>query len=222
MNNIVLPQVKDWNQFWSLETTARFTRASWSKRRIMRILRPFVCHGKKALDAGCGSGFFSKYFCDQGMRTYSLDYSNKALEIAQLKTQGRTQTIRCDFLSEQINKKVHQKFDIIFTDGLFEHFSKIQQDKIFNNFVNVLSDTGIMVTFVPNRWSPWQIIRPIFMPKIEEKPFCLKELTDLNHRNGMKILSCGGVNTFPFSFSPDLLFGRYFGMLLFAIAKRPR
>ena len=42
------------------------------------------------LDAGCGSGFFSAWFIARGCRTYSLDYSEEALEMARKATDGRS------------------------------------------------------------------------------------------------------------------------------------
>lgn len=219
MSKIITPQSSDWNHFWKLDKTEKFTQLSWSKRRIIEVLKPFVGKGKSALDAGCGSGFFSKYFCDQGMATVSLDYSDKALEIAKAMTEGRTKIIKQDLLIPNINKRITERFDIIFTDGLLEHFSQEHQNIILNNFKALLTSDGVIITFVPNKWSPWQIIRPFFMQGIEETPFVLSELVALNQRNNLKVLERGGLNTFPFAFSPDKIFGKTFGMLLFTIAK---
>jgi len=72
---------------------------------------------------------------------------------------------------------------------------------------------------VPNRWSPWELIRPMFMPDIEETPFVMQQLIDLNHRNGLKVIRYGGINTLPIRFSPDKMVGRTFGMLLYTMAK---
>jgi len=214
------PKSSDWNHFWGLNKTGQLTQVSWSKRRVMKILEPFIKEGGAALDAGCGSGFFSKYFCDQKMRTVSLDYSHKALEIARQMTEGRAKIIQHDLMVSHLEKKIEERFDVIFTDGLFEHFPQEDQDKIFNNFAALLSDQGVIITFVPNRWSPWQLIRPFFMPGIEETPFVLKGLVDLNQRNGLSVIDQGGVNTLPFAFSPETFLGKRFGMLLFTIARK--
>jgi SAM-dependent methyltransferase len=112
-----------------------------------------------------------------------------------------------------------EKFDLIFTDGLFEHFSGEEQHKIISNFKKVLSPQGIVATFVPNKWSPWQLIRPFFMPGIKEKPFTLQGLKDLNLRCGLEIIQSGGLNVLPFKYSPDRSFGPYYGMILFSLAK---
>ena len=214
------PQSSDWNRFWSRNQSVQPAEVSWSKKRIMHVIAPYMRKGKKILDAGCGSGFFSRYFCDQGLQTVSLDYSDKALDMARQITQGRSRIIKHDLLSGDLAPAINEKFDIIFSDGLLEHFTAHDQDKIMANFISLLGRGGVLITFVPNRWSPWELIRPFFMPGIAETPFILKGLVRLKIRNGLAILESGGINTLPFALSPDKAFGRYFGMLLYAIAKK--
>lgn len=216
------PQATDWNRFWSKPAAQQFGKISWSKSRILNVLGPYAVAGKSALDAGCGSGFFSKYFCDRGMATVAADYSDSALEMAKISTAGKCRLFRVDFLHEQLSVRLSERFDLIFSDGLLEHFSGEQQNVIIKNWASVLSDDGVMVTFVPNRYSPWELIRPLYMPGIEETPFVLKELIDVHERNGLSVLKKGGVNTIPFRFSPDRMVGSTFGMLLYVIARRSR
>lgn len=218
MSGAMLPGAKHWDNYWGLEQTKRFTKVSWSKKRIINILDPYVKESKTALDAGCGSGFFSQYFCARGLKTAALDYSQQALDLAKQATDGRARLIKHDLVKDPLSNVTDEKFDIIFTDGLMEHFSFTDQDAIFQNFKSVLSEKGKIVTFVPNRFSPWELIRPFFMPGIEEKPFVLKELLQLNQRNGLQVVARGGINTIPFAFSPDKILGSWFGMLLFTVA----
>ena len=86
--------------------------------------------------------------------------------------------------------------------------------------MKLLADDGSLVTFVPNRWSPWELIRPFYMPGIEEAPFVLSELIELHERNGLCVIQKGGVNTLPFRLSPDKWFAEQFGMLLYTIARK--
>jgi len=204
----------DWNRFWSGQARTDGP-VSWSKRRILKVLDPHLLPGARVLDAGCGSGFFSEFFCGRGMTVTALDYADQALELTRRRTGDRAALVRMDMLTEPLSGRPGAPFDLIFTDGLFEHFSPSQQDAILQNFLSVLAPGGRIITFVPNRWSPWELIRPWFMPGIDEKPFVLSGLRDLHVRNGLKILADGGVNTFPFRISPDRWLGRAFGMLLF-------
>mgnify|MGYP001602475899 FL=1 len=95
-----LPNQGNWDQFWSRPQSDRFHQISWSKRRIMQVLQPYLQSGKKALDAGCGSGFFSAYFCDQGMETIALDYADAALTAAKEATGGRAKIVKADMLHD--------------------------------------------------------------------------------------------------------------------------
>ncbi len=215
---MIPPNEKDWNKFWNSYQNFDSSSISWSKRRIIGVLRNHLVADKKILDAGCGSGFFSKYFCDQGMVTYSVDYSMKAINLTKDLTQARSYAFKLDLLEESLGQLLNEKFDFIFSDGLLEHFEKSHQDKIMQNFKGVLNEKGMIMTFVPNRYSPWQWIRPIFMPGIEEKPFRLDELIDLNLRNDMRIIENGGINVIPLALSPERKLGKKWGMLLFAIS----
>jgi len=213
------PQAKDWDSFWKRDQSKQFGRISWSKRRILRVLEPYCTDGKAALDAGCGSGFFSKYFCERKMQTVSFDYSQGALDMAQKTTDGRSTLVKGDLLEDSLAQIMPSKFDVIFTDGLFEHFSNECQDRIMQNLKSVLNADGVIVTFVPNRFSPWEWIRPLYMPGIDEKPFVLTQLVGLNRRNGLRVTQSGGVNTLPVGLSPEGPVAAVFGMLLFTVAQ---
>ena len=78
MKVIENPKDSDWNKFWGRGESLQFSQVSWSKRRILEVLKPYVLAGQKALDAGCGSGFFSRFFCEHGMQTTAVDYSRQA------------------------------------------------------------------------------------------------------------------------------------------------
>ncbi len=214
-----LPDANNWNRFW-YRHKVNIEEISWSKKRIIKILERYTINAETVLDAGCGSGFFSKYFCDRGLRTWALDYSEEALSLTSKITGGRANILKQDLLSSSLACSISERFDIIFSDGLFEHFSAGDRMRIMKNFYSLLSDKGIIITFVPNKWSPWQIIRPFYMPGIEESPLVLRELVKLNRDNGLKILESGGINTFPSAFSPDCVVGKSFGMLIYTVASK--
>ena len=215
-----MPQSKEWDHYWSLDQTKRFAKVSWSKKRIISILDRYVKKDGYALDAGCGSGFFSNYLFNCSVNVFSADYSQEALDMAKQVTKGHTQLVKINFLEDDIYDQTQQKFDLVFTDGLFEHFTNSEQDKILQNFIKSLNNNGLIVTFVPNRFSPWELIRPLYMPGIEEDPFTLKQLIDLNQRNGLSVIEQGGINTLPIALSPDKHVGHLWGMLLYTVAKK--
>ncbi len=205
-----------WDDYWNRNERTRFTRVSWSKRRIIGILDEYVKDGLVVLDAGCGSGFFSNYFISSGCRVYSLDYSARALGVARRLTRDRSESyLQRDLLDKRLTEEFEHYFDIIFTDGLFEHFPEDSQRNILDGFVTMKKEDGLIATFVPNKFTLWTLLRPLFMPQIKEVPFTLSRLKSLHSR--CQILRSGGLNILPVRHSPDKLIGRYFGMLLYII-----
>lgn len=209
---------ENWDQFWKLNTDSRFTKKSWSKNRIMTVLKKHLKPGLTVLDAGSGSGFFSNFFLSEGCSVYSLDYSQDALAITRKQTEGRCEAyLKENLLDEGFGSRYQGKFDLIFTDGLFEHFSTKDQRTILNNFRRSKKTAGLITTFVPNRYSWWEIVRPLVMPGIHEIPFTRKSLLQLHA--DMEVVESGGLNVLPFAFSPDRLLGKNLGMILYCFAK---
>lgn len=205
-----------WDVFWKRRNVRGIE--SWAKRRIVRILSGYVRPGFNVLDAGCGTGFFSSYFISQGCDVYSMDYSEEALSIAKRLTENRCRAyIKSTILDAKILSSNGQGFDIIFTDGLLEHYSIDGQDRIITNMKGLKREGGYIINFVPNRFSIWSIVRPFYM-RIKERPFVMGDLLGLHKRNGLNVIAYGGINVLPFMVSPERLLGRSAGMLLYCIA----
>lgn len=205
-----------WDDFWQARGAGK--AASWSKKRITGIVSHYLRPGMDILDAGCGAGFFSSYFISRGCNVYSLDYSEKALSIAKNVTDNKSRMyISADILKAGALTALDIKFDIIFTDGLLEHYSREKQDTIIRNMKSVKKERGYIINFAPNRFSLWSIVRP-FVMRIEERPFTMGRFIDLHKRNGLSVIASGGINALPFKISPERLLGRYFGMLFYCIA----
>lgn len=209
---------EQWDKFWAKKCDSKFAEESWAKRRIVGILERYIKTGMRVLDAGCGSGFFSKCFMKKGCFVYACDYSHDAINLTIQTTENKCVAyLKKDLLDKEVWNEFIHFFDVIFTDGLFEHFSHEQQQKLIENFIKLKRDNGLIITFVPNKLSWWTIIRPLFMPGIDEKPFTMDGLRMLH--SPLKIIECGGINTLPIRYSPDKILGSRFGMLIYVIAK---
>ncbi len=219
LDNSKLSTQNNWEEYWEINANSRFTKISWAKKRICDLLVKYIT-GKDTLvlDAGCGSGFFSAFFISMGCLTYSLDYSIQALDIAKRLTNDKSiEYIQANLLDENLPTRYFNKFDVIFTDGLFEHFDTDRQKRILKHLILMKKPKGKIVTFVPNKYSLWELIRPIFMPHIKEMPFTLAQLDILHSGEGLICLEKGGINTFPIRYSGDRFWGNSFGMLLYYI-----
>lgn len=185
---------------------------------MMHILHPFIRPGLKVLDAGCGSGFFSGFFLSRGCEVTALDYSGQALEMVRKATEGKcTAYLNEDLLDPEWGRKHASQFDLIFTDGLFEHFSMQDQQKILHHFKAVKTKDGLIATFVPNRFSWWEVVRPFVMPGIHEEPFTLDGLKRMHQ--DFTLVESGGLNVLPLGVSPESFLGSAFGMILYCIVR---
>lgn len=209
----------DWNSFWSLNG-ATYSQLSYSKKRIINILSRHIIKPSIVIDAGCGTGFFSKYFLDNNHSVYAVDFSMEALKVCKQLCNEFVTYINADLVESHLNQIIKTKVDYVFSDGLLEHFSVYEQMKILFNIKNCLKSDGKIITFVPNLFSFWQIIRPFYMPNINEKPFILKRLIKLHESCGFRTIETGGINVLPCLYSPEYLLGKSFGMLLYYIGEK--
>lgn len=210
---------KSWNRYWARSRGGRFTRESWSKRRILERLGRVTKPGMRVLDAGCGSGFFSARFLESGCRVTALDSSEEALALAREATEGKADAyVREDLLDPGFSDRWRASFDLVFSDGLLEHYPARDQERLLACFAAILAPGGCVATFVPNALSAWTLVRPLLMPGIREVPLRPGRLAKL-HGN-LAIVEAGGLNVLPLALSPERLLGGRFGMLLYVIARK--
>lgn len=209
---------EDWNGFWARNARSRYVRKSWSKIRMMCVLKPFIRPHLKVLDAGCGSGFFSRFFLSEGCEVTALDYSDQALGIVRRSTESKCRAyLKEDLLDPEWGRMHASQFDLIFTDGLFEHFSGPEQQKILEHFREAKTQDGVIATFVPNRFSWWEIVRPFVMPGIHEKPFTPRSLRRMHRK--FTLIKSGGLNVLPWALSPESSMGNALGMILYCLVR---
>ena len=203
-----------WDNFWK----TRKAGDSWSKKRAIDVLSKYLKAGMDVLDAGCGSGFFSRYFLSCGCEVHSMDYSEEALSTTKRITDNKCKMyVKGDILDREGLSNIGKRFDVIFTDGLLEHYSAEEQDRIIQNLKFIKKENGCMINFAPNRFSLWSLVRP-FLMRIQESPFTMSGFLSLHARNNLKLIAHGGISVLPFRISPEGLLGRHFGMLLYCVS----
>lgn len=200
--------LKLWNSYWK----SKKTKISINKKRMLKVIKKYLSKGI-VLDAGCGSGFFSKYFIDSGYKVISLDYSEVALKLTKSLNQ-KIITVQGDVFRLPFSQNI---FDLVFSDGLLEHYKNPLP--ILKEFKRVLKKNGKIITFVPNKFSYWLFIKPFIMKEIKEFRFNLARLINLHKRVGLEVLECGGFSVFPFKFSPEFL-GKYVGRIIYVVCKK--
>lgn len=96
---------------------------------------------KEVLDAGCGSGIYSKILAKNGAKVYGLDISEKMINLAA----DYCKDYKIEFRQGSIDKIPYKnnKFDIIVA-SLVVHYLK-KPEKAFKEFNRVLKKGGILV-----------------------------------------------------------------------------
>lgn len=117
------------------------------------LIRRYFGNGKKILDVGCGTGFFSKSLALSGYEVTSVDGSELALEYC--KKRGLKNLILSDACKLPFPDN---SFDAVVALDILEH---IKDDGVaVKEWTRVLKPGGIMLIFVPALqllWSPQDI-----------------------------------------------------------------
>lgn len=109
----------------------------WAKKTFYDFK---VQKGKKLLDAGCGIGVFSRFYARQGFEVYSVDITEKAVEITQksLELLGlKANVIRGDVENLPFQDNF---FDYLVSNGVIHHTPDTIQ--AVNEFYRVLRPGG--------------------------------------------------------------------------------
>lgn len=210
-----------WDSFWESKSKEKVRNINARQKRVINILDKYVHDEMIVCDAGCGSGFYSRHFLSKGCKVYCIDYSEKAIELTKKNTECEAESyLERNLLDEDLSLEFRNTFDLIFTDGLLEHFSNIWQRKLMDNLVAMKKENGIMVTFVPNILTYWEPIRRVFLniPGVWEKPFTMRRLTSRVKQSGQEIIEKGGIQVLPLNRSPEI-FARWIGSSIYVVSR---
>ena len=113
------------------------------------IVENYLSHMSSFLEVGCGDGrFFDTSYNELerlGLSTTAIDYSSKAINIAKGKC-AKVEFI-CDDYFNWTSKQT-KKYDIIYSNGTFEHFEDIESALFLTR--RILRENGFFLMSVPN------------------------------------------------------------------------
>ena len=186
-----------WDSFWALHASQNnlFHRLLWLvrllfssayARRIAKITGKLTA--SKLLEVGCGSArtlhYLDRHY--HASKCFALDLSPQAIQLVR-KISPKFQTVIGDLFFLPLEAS---QFDVCFSIGLIEHFTREQAKQMVSEKVRVTRPGGVVGIVVPWQNSVYnQVVRKIFgrhWPFGEENPFRRKELSLLMENLGLE------------------------------------
>ncbi len=128
-----------------------------------RFLAPLVRPGMDILEAGAGNGRYVFAFAASGARATGLDFAPALVE----RVRAEAKRLRLDNNVEAVSGDIlnlpfeHNSFDLYTSFGVYEHFTRTQHRRLFQEAFRVLRPGGIIYLEVPHFWSAWTLRREL-------------------------------------------------------------
>jgi SAM-dependent methyltransferase len=199
---------ESWEKFWDHDRTLDelYKEVEEDPLRIKSILN-FIPMGK-VLEAGCGIGRYVFYLSRLGYDIYGVDFLENVIE-RNRQLANSTKVIESSrFQVMDITRLEYpdNNFDGYLSMGVIEHF----KDPIIplKEAYRVLKKGGIIFVTVPNRHSPWHLIRSIIsklriFDLVWQKEYSVSQLIEFVSSAGFDILkgfNCNVRESFQLSF----------------------
>lgn len=156
-------------------------------------------------EVGCGSSGWLPYFAKKyGYLVSGLDYSEVGCVLARKNLELLNvpyHTIYCEDIFHP-NPTSGEKFDIVFSYGVIEHFS--DPHKVIEIFKTFTLDNGILITLIPNFTGLAGKLTKYFIKDIYDihNVITSNQLASYHADNGLKILKNGYAGAFAFGVIP--------------------
>jgi SAM-dependent methyltransferase len=193
--------MKEWDQFWKKYKISDAERYYIMYRDTI-IRRSAESVGKtkiRVLEAGCGFGSNSRILnADSQYEVHCIDLSKEAISMVK-------EEISRAYIGD-ITKMPFKdnSFDIIFSAGVIEHFK--DDSEVVKEFCRITASNGVIVTFVPGRYTLWQIYKLLMGKRWcagYERNYTMGMLKHSFLKHKMNIIDSGGID--PFSINALLL-----------------
>lgn len=153
---------ENWDSFWREKAIIEevYSNAGRLSDHISAVVD---VRGKRVLEIGAGTGRDSIPLLERGAIVYQIDYSEPSLRILKK-------------LSQEYDTPVHilggdtfalpfkdESFDVVFHQGLLEHFRIPKADELLKENIRVLKKGGILLVDVPQRFHLYTIAKHLLI-----------------------------------------------------------
>ena len=193
-NAIHMREVTDWDRYHQrVRVSQRFLWTIW--RAYANLLYGISFDGPiKIIELGCGTGYNTL----QMTRLYPVtkvtlvDFNAGVIE----DTKRRLSCLKCEkefLLRDLFSLELSEKYDIVHSQGLLEHYTPGQQQKLICLHRDLLTPNGIAVILVPTPSLPYRLWRGL-LERLhlwiypDETAISKRDFTAALESNGLEIL----------------------------------
>jgi SAM-dependent methyltransferase len=191
----------NWENFWKLRADVHdvYSNADRILRNLTAVINP---KGKLILEVGAGTGRDSFGLAKLGAEVVQLDYAESSLAIIHSlsKQEGiRVHIVQGDAFSLPFPDAT---FDVVFHQGLLEHFRQDESQKLLSENTRVLKQGGFLLVDVPQRYHIYTIMKHILIIFRRwfagwEREFSVGELQRILQNHGLVVVRSYGEWMYP-------------------------
>lgn len=179
-----------WESFWK-ERHAVEEVYSNGDRIVRNLQKVTKLDGLRVLEVGAGTGRDSFPLAQCGARVVQLDYSVQSLAI--LRDLAAQQNIPVEIVGGDTFSLPFRdgSFDVVFHQGLLEHFREPAAQKLLEENIRVLRPGGLLLVDVPQRYHAYTVAKRILIAAGRwfagwERSFTIGELVRVVEQLGMQ------------------------------------
>ncbi len=189
---------KHWDEFWASSRDLEEVYAN-DDRIIENLVSVIDLEGKRILEVGAGTGRDSETLSSKGAEVWTLDYSEESLRLMANNIEQPVRIVCGDAFALPF---ASDSFDVVFHQGLLEHFTNPGPGDILAENHRVLKPGGHVLADVPQRFHYYTLAKHVLMFFDKwfagwETEFSPKEIESMVEDAGFEIVSTYGHNLYP-------------------------
>lgn len=170
---------------------------NWFMQRVRETFASHVPEGSKILEIGCGTGHILTYIAkDRKADAYGIDISPNAEKVIHQFEQKNDAHVNFRVGDGFAVPYPENTFDVVYSEGVIEHFTEAQTQKMVEEHVRVCKKDGLVIISVPNEYNVFLTLSKKILgkkyPHYPERSYTIHQLIELVERAGTKVVAVDG------------------------------
>jgi ubiquinone/menaquinone biosynthesis C-methylase UbiE len=153
---------QNWEAFWQKKNNLHEVYSN-TDRVARNLVRVTNLQNKKVLEIGAGTGRDSLNLVSYGAEVYQLDYASNALKL--MREVAQVNGVNIQFIGGDAFGLpfADGTFDIVFHQGLLEHFREPRATQLLEENIRVLKNGGMLLIDVPQCYHLYTVMKHILI-----------------------------------------------------------